>query len=257
VSESSSTKSRVKAFIVHLAISGAAAGLLVLLFVKFWFPMPFFVADGGWEGMRLIVAVDVIIGPLLTLIVYNTKKTRAHLVKDLTVVALLQVTAMGLGLYTVVGKRPAAVIYADGSAYSYNADEAALFPPAYHELADRSEVTPFFGVIDLPDDVETRQELRREHLMGRVAISKRFEYLKTLGEGVRAELELSAGLPQMVRKDPEKLSKVEQWATEHGATPDDYFIIPVICDYVDFLVFIAKSDLTVKGWLSCVKLYST
>lgn len=57
----------------------------------------------------ILLAVDVCLGPLLTLVVY--KPAKKTLVFDLTVIALLQLSALGYGLYAVVEGCPAWLVY--------------------------------------------------------------------------------------------------------------------------------------------------
>ena len=39
-----------------------------------WFPDFYYAIDGGWEGMRLIIGVDLVLGPMLTLVVFKARK---------------------------------------------------------------------------------------------------------------------------------------------------------------------------------------
>lgn len=100
---------RVSAFVVHLIISIVIALCSMLLVFKLWYPAPLHVAVGVTHIFLLILMVDVVIGPLLTLVVYKVgKKT---LVFDLMVIALLQVSALGYGLYAVAEGRPAWLVF--------------------------------------------------------------------------------------------------------------------------------------------------
>jgi len=55
--------------------------------------------------------VDVILGPLITLTVFNRSKPRSELVRDLTVVGLIQLAALGYGLWTVFVARPVHLVF--------------------------------------------------------------------------------------------------------------------------------------------------
>jgi len=102
-------QSRASAAAIHLGLSIAvAAGAAALVFLL-WYPMPFRETSGGRELFLLVVAVDVVIGPLITFAVFDRRKPRAELARDLGVVALLQLAALAYGLYTVAQARPAIV----------------------------------------------------------------------------------------------------------------------------------------------------
>lgn len=84
--------SRFKAFSIHFAISFAIF-LILLYFILFqWYPQPLFSTDGGWRIIRIIVGVDLVLGPLLTLIVFKAGKPGLKF--DLTIIAFLQITAL-------------------------------------------------------------------------------------------------------------------------------------------------------------------
>ena len=99
-------KSRLRASAIHLAISLSIATLAALLVFGWWYPYPYRELSGGRELFTLVVAVDVVLGPLITLVIFNTTKTRRHLAMDFTVIGLLQVAALAYGLWTVFVARP-------------------------------------------------------------------------------------------------------------------------------------------------------
>lgn len=96
---------------VHLAISLAVAALAALLVFLVWYPYPYREISGGSELFLLVVAVDVVMGPLLTLAVFNTKKPRNELRRDLAVIGLLQLAALVYGLWTVAVARPVHLVF--------------------------------------------------------------------------------------------------------------------------------------------------
>jgi hypothetical protein len=166
--------SRRKAFFIHLGLSAALAGGLLLVFALLLFPMPFFLEDGGWEGMRLIVAIDVILGPCLTLVVFNPLKSKRELSLDLGVIGLVQVSAFAFGLWNVYQVRTESVVFVDGSFYAMPADMAKNFPASYRELIERSDHRPPYAVISLPADRDRRQNLRIESLKSNIPLYHRF-----------------------------------------------------------------------------------
>ena len=93
--------------------------MLAYLVVKVWYPDFFFQTDGGWQGLRLLLGVDLVLGPLLTLIVYRAGKPGLRF--DLTVIGVVQVVCLAAGVWIVRGERPLAIVYIDGSFYSVTA----------------------------------------------------------------------------------------------------------------------------------------
>jgi hypothetical protein len=100
---------RYKAALIHLGIS-AGIGIATLLFMlAAWYPGPFFKAVGGGGLVLILLGVDVTIGPLITLVVFNTAKKSLKM--DLTVVALLQIAAFLYGVSVIYEARPVYVAF--------------------------------------------------------------------------------------------------------------------------------------------------
>ena len=104
-------KNRVRASAIHLSISIVLAVMAALLVFGVWYPYPYREISGGRELFLLVVGVDVIIGPLLTLAIFNLKKPRAELWRDLAIIGLLQLGALAYGLWTVAAARPVHLVF--------------------------------------------------------------------------------------------------------------------------------------------------
>ena len=100
-----------KAFAIHFSISLIILLILIGLMMRVWFPGDLFFMDGGWQGLKLIAPIDLILGPALTLILYRPwKKSLAF---DMTVIATVQFLALGYGVYSAYQQRTAAIVFAD------------------------------------------------------------------------------------------------------------------------------------------------
>ena len=96
---------------IHLLLSVTVAGMVAALVFGLWFPSPLRELVGGTELFWLIVGVDVVCGPLLTLVVFNPGKPRAELRRDLALVALIQLLALGYGIHTLAHARPVVLVH--------------------------------------------------------------------------------------------------------------------------------------------------
>lgn len=101
--------SRYRAASVHLAISAVIALAVISTMLVLWYPGTYFSAMGGKLLVALIVGVDVIIGPIITLIIFDTRKK--ELVFDLAVVAALQLAALIYGTHTMYIARPVFTVF--------------------------------------------------------------------------------------------------------------------------------------------------
>ena len=97
---------RFRAGLIHLAASVALAIILAAVIFALWFPGAYRSMSGGSELFFLLISVDVTIGPLITLAVADSRKTRRHLAMDIAVIVILQLAALGYGLHTLSISRP-------------------------------------------------------------------------------------------------------------------------------------------------------
>ncbi len=94
-------------FVATLALSIVAA--IIVFFV--WYPDPFHAMLGGSKFFMLITICDLVLGPLTSLIIYNSKKTRLALVFDYTVIGIVQIVAFVYGVMSMAGARPVYVAF--------------------------------------------------------------------------------------------------------------------------------------------------
>jgi hypothetical protein len=102
-------KPRISAFLIHLFISGILALIAVFIVFFIWYPSPLHEAVGVTQIFLLLLSVDIMIGPILTLIVY--KPNKSSLKFDLSIIALLQLTALSYGMSAVFQGRPAFIVF--------------------------------------------------------------------------------------------------------------------------------------------------
>lgn len=95
-----------KAAAIHLMLSIVVAlGVAVFVF-GIWYPFPYREMSGGRELFLLVIAVDIVCGPILTLVLFDKSKQSVELWRDLCLVALMQLAALGYGLWSVYEARP-------------------------------------------------------------------------------------------------------------------------------------------------------
>lgn len=100
---------RLRYFLSHLLISVLVAGISLFLIFGIWYPAPLHRALGVGELVILMLAIDVILGPLLTLVL--AKEGKKGLKMDLVLIGMVQLSALFYGLYTVNQGRPVAIAF--------------------------------------------------------------------------------------------------------------------------------------------------
>ena len=147
---------RYQAFAVHITIAAvvltSTLGSLVFLF----YPDFYFHAEGVWSATRIVIMVDLVLGPLLTLIVF--KPGKKGLKFDLALIATVQISALIYGIYILYSERPAYLVF------SIDRFEVAIVEP--DSLSELLELpgSADWKVTTLPAALVllTRAELRRE-----------------------------------------------------------------------------------------------
>jgi hypothetical protein len=95
-------------FLVTLGLAAVAAAMIFLI----WFPDPFEIMLGGVKLFMLVSICDLVLGPLTSFIVYDSRKTRRALVFDYTVIGVVQLTAFVYGVVAMANSRPAYIAFA-------------------------------------------------------------------------------------------------------------------------------------------------
>lgn len=104
-------KNKFRALAVHLALSLGVAAMAAALVFWVWYRVPFRALSGGRELFWLVAGVDVVIGPLITFVVFNPRKPRREKVLDFSVIGVLQLAALGYGLHTIYEARPVHAVF--------------------------------------------------------------------------------------------------------------------------------------------------
>ena len=128
---------RTKAFLIHLGGSALLAAPLVYLVFGLWYPPPLNEAVGATRMLLVILLVHVVLGPLLTLLLYVPGKKGLHF--DLVVIACLQLGALSYGLWAMASERPAWLVF---NADRFDLVQASTIDSRHLDLAEPQYRSP-------------------------------------------------------------------------------------------------------------------
>ena len=94
-------------FLVTLGFAACAAALIFFV----WYPDPFETMIGGTELFLLVVGCDLALGPLISLVIYDSRKSRRSLITDYSIVGVVQICALIYGVHTLAAARPVYVAF--------------------------------------------------------------------------------------------------------------------------------------------------
>ena len=220
-----------KASAYHLLGSLLVAACAAVLVFRVWYPYPYGQLAGGRELFLLVVAVDVVSGPLLTMVLYNPAKPRAELCRDLGLVVLIQLAALGYGLHVVWQARPL-----------YLVQEVDRFKVLSMPDLDMAEVRklpipmqvnwvkgPITVAIRAPKDAEEQQKVLLESVQGGRDYAERPEfYLPYEGAAALKALQRAKPLAAFLDKQPSQRSAAADLAASKGLDMAQLVYLPVV-----------------------------
>lgn len=143
---------RYQAFALHLVLSLVMLAILLGIIFFYWYPYDF-IKTGGSQGLKILAGVDLVLGPLLTLIVFNPNKKKLLLKIDLSLIALVQFSCMAAGVWLIHKERPLVQLLADNGVH--------ILAKADYDNANKDigEInlpgsSPKFAVLNFPMDLE-------------------------------------------------------------------------------------------------------
>ena len=226
---------RQKFFLRHFGLSCLIA-LTILVWVFFcWYPSPLAKAVGVTHIFLMMLAIDVIVGPLLSLLVY--KESKKTLKFDLSVIILIQICALIYGVYSIAQGRPVWL--------AYNVDRIELIrnneiiqdhlDQAQTQFQHPSWLQPQYIGVEFAKDANQRGDDLFEEALGGISIAQKPERYVEI-EKVKSKIQQHAQdlvlLPQYNNK-----ALVEKILTQY---PQANAFVPLKASAVDMTVLINK-----------------
>lgn len=218
---------RVVASLIHLSLSAVVAASFAYVVFFVWYPASYSAASGVLPIFALLVGVDVTIGPFITLLIYNTKKKSLRF--DMTVIVLIQILALGYGMYSVFRERPAFVVF---NVDRFDLVAANDIEPANLKRArdPRYRTFPWTGPMlvgaSVPTDRDERNKLVFSSAQGGADLPQLPEYYRPFADvagDIRAHLKSLTDLRRINPKgDPGQLRKLDVYeknSAEFGYVP--------------------------------------
>lgn len=236
--------SRRRAFAVHLAITLAALLLPIWLVVYRWYPGFFLFTDGGIKGLQLLIGVQLIVGPLLTLVLFKPEKR--GLLSDLILIGTLQIVCLVAGTWVLHAERPLFLVFYEGDFYSTNADTYERYGvdvPDPEAFAEQSPAT----VIALPPDNPIEEQGFRVILYkSNLPLWAYPRIYRPFAEHKATAVE--AGIPPDKLHQWDEAGTLNAWLADHGGELSDYAFIRIVGRFQkDIPLAIRKSDGRIVG----------
>lgn len=237
---------RFHAFLIHLGISLLIFAVLAYLVLYTWYPDFFFSSDGGWQGMRIIVFVDLVLGPTLTLVVFNRTKPPGELRRDLSIIGTVQALCLAAGTYVVYMERPLALVYSDGLFYSMTADDYTNAGVPIPDFDGIPGPYPKRIMVKLPQDYAAQSQVRGEALRKRIPLRAMAEWYSPLDLQFVATRGEPLSEADLERRE-ETTGDVSAWLADHGGSIGDYSFFRFGARYGNLILGLSRRDGSITG----------
>ena len=238
-----------RAFLIHITASALVVGSIGALMWYLWFPQPWFMHDGGWQVYQLILLIDVVLGPLLTLIVFRTGKPGVQ--RDLSIIVALQLGALAFGASTMYQYRPAFIVYGDSNFFSVTWNEVRR---STRDVDRLQQFVPARGpgiVLLRPPSAPGEQALLRA-LRGaeETAIVAHGDYYDTLKEADwNALFDRGPRIEDLARTDPAIAADLERFRRRNAAPMETLAFVPVVCRREIIMLVFDRKTHAIVDWL--------
>lgn len=221
--------SRWKASAIHCGVSFLLVSIIAALMASTWYP-PLLAWAGGKTGLiGILLGVDVCIGPLLTLLVFKSGKPGLKF--DLSMIALLQLLALGYGLYSMFEARPVYIVF---SVDRFDLVSAVDIPQQGLEKAKQEQYKslpltgPKIVAVRPPQDSTENLNLSISALRGGPDLPQLPQYYLAYQDATQEVLKKALPLAKLMGRDGPTRDKLAAWLDKEKRTTTDVKYLPLI-----------------------------
>jgi hypothetical protein len=246
---------RLKAFGLHLLGSAIVLTLVLGSLWLGWYRWPGWYLSSVLHVVGIVVIVDLVIGPTLTLIVANPRKPGRILARDVSLIVTVQLAALMYGTVTLWNGRPLYYAFSTNSldcvqASDIDASEAAVALRQNPTLAPHWYSLPRWIWAPLPPDPQTRDAIIGSAISGGKDVTAMPRYYKDWAQGL-PELRTQLKKVDEQRYFSRAQRKIlEQRLRERGLATDDPNTLPMTGHGIPLLAVFDPATLRIRALLT-------
>lgn len=214
-----------RAFLIHLSLSATVVGIVCALIFFVWYPQPYFDIVGAGSVLKILIGVDLVVGPLLTLILY--KPDKPGLIFDLSFIAAVQLIALIYGTTVIYQERPYYVVFAVDRFEILARTEIDPNAIPTDSLRKKPFIGPIFAVSVFPETERERQQLLDDVLAGKPDLERRPEYWDIYEKHSASIIERATPLAKLAADRPDARYLINAFI-QSRADADELIGVPVI-----------------------------
>ena len=233
---------------LHFLGSVLAICLIAVPTFLMWYPSPINIMTGGGNIFLLLIAVNILCGPLLTLFVSGRKKTKNEALFDFGVIVVLQGLALIYGIWSIQTTRP---IYLVHELDRFKLISSADVDPKELDTVSKSLTVGLFEPLKpvslrAPNPSERKEVLFESVQGGRDYGERPIFYIEYSGASVYAT---GKEVESFIKTygTPENYRRLEKILNQHKISLRDIRYVPIIAK--EDWVAVLKADGEVTGYL--------
>jgi hypothetical protein len=216
---------RLKAFSLHLLSSAIALTLILGSLYFGWYRWPGWHLTDVTTVVLVMVCVDVVLGPTLTLIIANQKKSRRELTRDIGIIVVVQLCALIYGSVSLWNGRPLYYAFSENvlqlvQAYDIDAKDAEIGRQQSPALAPHWYSLPRWIWAPLPQNAEESEKIVASAVTGGDDVISMPKYFKPWEDGLsslRSQLKKVDDVAYFAQSEKKKLKE----RMKAAGLPDD------------------------------------
>lgn len=226
---------RLKFFLSHLSLSFVISLIVVGVVFFVWYPTPLATAVGVTQIFLMMLAIDVIIGPILGWLVY--KEGKKTLKFDLSVIITIQIAALCYGVFSIEQGRPVWLVYNVDRFELVRKNEIVTehLDQAQSQFQQLSWFKPQFVATEFSKDANQRSEDMFAEVFNGISIAQRPERYVELTQA-KTQIQQRA-LPLKELEQYNSKTEVEKTLAKY---PKADAWLPLKANAVDMVVLIDK-----------------
>lgn len=233
----------------HLLLSLLVALVSAGIVFGLWYPAPYRQMLNVGHIYLLVLVVDVVCGPLLTLIVASPKKSRRERWLDFSLIGVIQLAALAYGMHSVWVARPVALAFEVDRLVVVTANEVQTealpkAPPGLQRL-------PWAGVLKLG----TRKPANGAEMMssielglGGISSAMRPDWWLPWSAAIEGMRSRAKPLPELIARRPKAAAQLQAAAQSAGHAVDDLRYLPLVSGKTLDWVALLDADMNMVGW---------
>lgn len=239
-------KLKTKAAIVHLLLSLMLIVLIVGSVLFFWYPSLFIGVTDFKEVASLIITIDLILGPLLTFVVFNPSKKSLKF--DLSVIGMIQLSALAYGLYTLFQIHPVYITFNKDRFTIVRAMDAKPEMANYKEYKISKFSSGTLAFAKMPESYKEQEKLLDEVLKGGPDLEQRVDFYEPYSDNIDKIMARSLD-PALIFNDKNK-KETASFLKINQREISDYAFLPLNNGEKDAIIVLDRSTANVHATLN-------